>query len=54
MTSPARTVIDCAEAHVSPELVAQAIQEGIERGLFTVETVAAARRYARAFDLELA
>lgn len=54
VTTPARTVLDCAEAHVPPELVAQAIQEGIERGLFTVEMVAAARRYARAFDLELA
>lgn len=54
VTTPGRTVLDCASAHVSPELVAQAIQEGLERGLFTVESVAAAREYARAFDLELA
>ena len=54
VTAPARTVIDCAEAHAPPELVAQAVQEGLERGLFTTETVAVARQYARAFDLELA
>jgi len=34
-TGPLRTVRDCIEVGVSPELIEQAIAEGIRRGLFT-------------------
>jgi predicted transcriptional regulator of viral defense system len=34
-TAPLRTVRDCIEVGVSPELIEQAIAEGIRRGLFT-------------------
>ncbi|MCZ7583711.1 MAG: type IV toxin-antitoxin system AbiEi family antitoxin domain-containing protein [Deltaproteobacteria bacterium] len=48
VTSPARTVNDCAAAHVSPELVGQAIRQGITRGLFDAETIAAAKSSSHA------
>ena len=34
ITTPARTVNDCAAAGVSPEFVEQAIEQGLARGLF--------------------
>jgi predicted transcriptional regulator of viral defense system len=34
-TTPLRTVRDCIDHHVSPELVEQAITEGVRRRLFT-------------------
>ncbi|MFT3771926.1 MAG: hypothetical protein QM820_41495 [Minicystis sp.] len=34
-TGPLRTVRDCIEVGVSPELIEQAVAEGIRRGLFT-------------------
>lgn len=34
ITSPARTVNDCAAAGVSPEFIEQAIEQGLARGLF--------------------
>ncbi|MDP6945401.1 MAG: type IV toxin-antitoxin system AbiEi family antitoxin domain-containing protein [Myxococcota bacterium] len=49
ITTPARTAVDCAEAGVSPELVKQAIDEGLHRGLFTEPMVEAAREYLRSF-----
>ena len=49
ITTPARTVIDCAEAGVSPGLVEQAIDEGLHRGLFTEAMVRLAREYLRSF-----
>lgn len=39
VTNPARTVRDCVVDHVSPELVEQAVREGIARGLFTAAEV---------------
>jgi predicted transcriptional regulator of viral defense system len=39
VTTAARTVRDCIAAHVSPELVEQAVREGIARGLFTLEEI---------------
>jgi predicted transcriptional regulator of viral defense system len=49
LTTPARTVADCAAAGVSPGLVKQAIDEGLHRGLFTEPMVEAAREYLRSF-----
>lgn len=46
-TSPARTVNDCAIAHVSPELVDQAVRQGIARGLFDAKMVADAMAFLR-------
>lgn len=37
VTSPLRTVIDCAKAGTDPGLVEQAIEQGISRGLFQRE-----------------
>ena len=34
-TSALRTLIDCIDVGVSPDLIEQAIEEGLERGLFT-------------------
>lgn len=42
VTTPLRTVMDCAQDHVSAELVAQAVGEGLRRGLFTPEALQAA------------
>ncbi len=47
VTSPARTVNDCAAAHVSPETVDQAIRQGIARGLFDSKMIAEAKRRIR-------
>ena len=49
VTSAGRTVIDCATAQVSPDLLRQAINEGVHQGLFTVEMVEAAAEYLRDF-----
>lgn len=49
ITTPARTVIDCAQAGVSPGLIGQAIDEGLHRGLFTEAMVEPAREHLRAF-----
>lgn len=47
ITTPARTVVDCAEAGVAPGLVKQAIDEGLHRGRFTEAMVGSAREYLR-------
>ncbi len=49
VTSPARTVLDCAAARVAPDAVRQAVEEGLRRGLFTREMVAAALDYVQSF-----
>ena len=49
LTTPARTVVDCAASGVSPGLVKQAIDEGLHRGLFTEPMVELAREYLRSF-----
>ena len=51
ITTPARTVVDCAAARVSPGLVKQAIDEGLQRGLFTEAMVQPAREYLRSFGV---
>ncbi|MBW1811544.1 MAG: type IV toxin-antitoxin system AbiEi family antitoxin domain-containing protein [Deltaproteobacteria bacterium] len=40
VTSPLRTLKDCVEAHVVPDLIKQAIESGIDRGLFSRKMVA--------------
>jgi predicted transcriptional regulator of viral defense system len=52
VTTPARTVNDCAKAGVSPELVQKAVDEGIQRGLFTFAMVESASEYLRSFEAE--
>lgn len=49
VTSPARTVVDCADAHVSPEIVGQAVAEGVHRGIFTKAMVEPAVDYLQSF-----
>ncbi len=45
VTKPARTVNDCALSFVEPDLVGQAVREGLERELFVEEDIAPARAY---------
>ncbi len=52
VTTPARTVNDCAQAGVSPMLIRQAIDEGIRRGLFTSAMVESASQYLHSFITE--
>ena len=43
MTRPVRTILDVvAEGKLAPELVRQAIREGEDRGLFTIDELRAA------------
>jgi predicted transcriptional regulator of viral defense system len=44
VTSPLRTVVDCYADHVQPDLVEQAVRDGMRRGHFTRAEVSAARR----------
>lgn len=41
VTSPARTITDCVRAHVAPDLIRQALTQGLERGLLRWPMVAA-------------
>ncbi|NOY90242.1 MAG: hypothetical protein GXP55_03455 [Deltaproteobacteria bacterium] len=50
VTTPTRTVIDCATDQVSPTLVRQALDEGLQRGLFTAAMIEPAFEYLRAFE----
>lgn len=50
VTSPARTVVDCALARVPPEIVRQAIEEGVDRGIFTEAMVEPAIEYLHSFE----
>jgi predicted transcriptional regulator of viral defense system len=43
-TSALRTLRDCIDIGVSPDLIEQAIEEGLERGLFTVAEIPVALR----------
>lgn len=38
-TLPLRTITDCRAAHVEPDLIAQAIAEAVERGIFRAEAL---------------
>lgn len=35
VTEPLETLLDCITAHVNPSLIEQALEEGLERGLFS-------------------
>ncbi len=50
VTTPARTLRDCAAANVSPDLVRQALDEGLDRGLFTRSEVIAVEEYLARFE----
>lgn len=47
LTTPLRTVVDCASADVADDLVRQAVQQGVRRGLFERAEVNTALRRAR-------
>jgi predicted transcriptional regulator of viral defense system len=49
VTSPARTVNDCAQASVSPELVHQAVKEGLARKLFRAADIRPALTYLQPY-----
>ena len=49
VTKPARTVNDCAQDHVAPDLVAQALKQGFERGIFRRDAVGQARAYVATY-----
>lgn len=42
VTSPLRTLADCVSGHLQPDLVAQAVRDGLRRGLFTRREIDAA------------
>jgi len=50
ITTPARTVIDCATAGLPPDLMQQAIDEGLSNGLFTRPMIAKALEYMSSFE----
>ncbi|HMI84315.1 MAG TPA: type IV toxin-antitoxin system AbiEi family antitoxin domain-containing protein [Polyangiaceae bacterium] len=47
VTTPLRAVVDAVRAHVAEDIVRQAVEQGIRRGLFERATVNAALRRAR-------
>lgn len=51
VSSPVKTIEDCSEARTSPELVQQAIEQGLDRGLFRRRDVMKALRYVSSFGL---
>lgn len=46
VTEPGRTLLDCAQAHLSPDLLAQAFQQARSRGLVSPERLAEVSRAA--------
>ncbi len=50
VTTPARTLRDCAESNVAPDLVRQALEEGLDRGLFTKGAVSMVNEYLAQFN----
>lgn len=50
VTTPARTVRDCAEANLTPDLLEQALREGLARGLFAAEEVACVSEHLVRFE----
>lgn len=49
VTSPSRTLLDCAAEHVAPDLVDQALGQGLDRGLFGENDVQPAIDYLASF-----
>jgi predicted transcriptional regulator of viral defense system len=52
VTSASRTVNDCAADRLAPDLVRQAIEEGLERGLFSEDMIEPAHEVLRRFEGE--
>jgi predicted transcriptional regulator of viral defense system len=52
VTSPARTILDCAAAQVSPDVIRQAIGEAKHRGLVADEDLEPAWVWLRRFERE--
>jgi predicted transcriptional regulator of viral defense system len=52
VTKPARTLRDCADVSVPPDFVAQAIDEGLDRGLFRKEDIPEAFTYLERFGYD--
>lgn len=50
VTTPARTLRDCAAANVAPDLVRQALAEGMDRGLFMKSEVSGVDEYLARFE----
>jgi predicted transcriptional regulator of viral defense system len=50
LTTAPRTLRDCVAVHVQPELVRQAVDEGLRRGLFGEADVVEARRWLETFE----
>lgn len=46
VTEPGRTLLDCAQAHLSPELIEQALRQAADRGLVSPERLAEVSRAA--------
>jgi predicted transcriptional regulator of viral defense system len=49
VTTPSRTIMDCVATHVSPELLRQAVQQAISRGLLTRSDAAEIQRVISSF-----
>jgi len=49
VTRPVRTLHDCVDAQVAPDLIRQAIEQGLGRGLFARQEIVRATRYVRSF-----
>jgi predicted transcriptional regulator of viral defense system len=45
VTNPARTILDCVSASSLPDIIEQAVHEGLQRGLFGVDDIAPAISY---------
>ncbi|HSN88750.1 MAG TPA: hypothetical protein VL025_18445, partial [Thermoanaerobaculia bacterium] len=44
VTTPRRTIADCAVTGLGPALIGQALEEGVRKGLFTAEEAEHLRR----------
>jgi predicted transcriptional regulator of viral defense system len=53
ITSAARTVMDCVRVRLSPELLHQALTEGLAQGLFSAMQVTEVSEYLEGFDHEM-
>jgi predicted transcriptional regulator of viral defense system len=49
VTSPVRTLLDCAAERVAPDIVRQAVDEGLRRGLFDAGAIEPAVQYVQSF-----
>lgn len=52
VSSPVKTIEDCSKVKTPPELVQQAIEHGLDRGLFQRRDVINALRYVSSFGLD--